>query len=57
MISSPKMSVFLHSHKKRKNNLEGNPDQVLFSAELEFPQILVLRQPQNTANVNNECAG
>ena len=46
-----------HSHKKLKDSLEGNLDRVLFAAELEFPKILVRRLPQNTSNVNNECAG
>ena len=31
-------------------------DRVLFAAELEFPKILVPRQPQNTSNGNIECA-
>ena len=46
-----------HSHKKRKDSLEGILDRLLFAAELEFPKILVLRPPQQTSNVNNECAG
>ena len=46
-----------HSHKKRKNSLEGSLDQVLFAVELEFPNILVPRLPQNSSNVNIECAG
>ena len=46
-----------HSHKKRKDSLEGSLDRVLFAAELEFPKILVTRLPQNLSNVNNECAG
>ena len=29
-----------HSHKKRKDSLEGSLGQVLFAAELEFPKIL-----------------
>ena len=45
-----------HSHKKLKNSLEGSLDRVLFAAELEFPKILVPRLPQNTSNVNIECA-
>ena len=32
-------------------------DRVLFAAKLEFRKILVLRLPQNSSNVNNECAG
>ena len=45
------------SHKKRKYNLEGSLDRVLFAAELEFPKTPVLRLPQNTSNLNTECAG
>ena len=29
---------------------------VLFAAGLEFPKILIPRLPQNSSNVNNECA-
>ena len=29
-----------HSHKKRKDSLEGSLDRVLIAAELEFPKIL-----------------
>ena len=46
-----------YSHKKRKDRLEGSLDRVLFAVELEFSNILVPRLPQNTLNVNNECAG
>ena len=46
-----------HSHKKRKDSLEGSLDRVLFAAELEFPKILVPRLSQHTSNVNIECAG
>ena len=49
--------LIVSSHKKRKNSLEGRLDRVLFVAELEFPKILVPRLPQNTSNVNTECAG
>ena len=31
----------IHSHKKRKDSLEGSLVRVLFAAELEFPKILV----------------
>ena len=41
----------------RKIIMEGSLDQVLFAAELVFPKILVLRLPQNSSNVNIECAG
>ena len=41
-----------HSHKKRKDSLEGSPVRVLFAAELEFPKILIPRLPQNTSAVN-----
>ena len=47
----------IHSHKKRKDSLQGNLDRVLFAAEPKFPKILVPRLPQNTSNVNIECAG
>ena len=47
----------LHSHKKWKDILEGSLDRVLFAAELEFPKILVPMLPQNSSNVNIECAG
>ena len=46
-----------HSHKKRKNSLEGSLDRVLFGAELEFLKMLVPRLPQHAWNVNIECAG
>ena len=51
------MDLYKHSHKKRKDSLEGSLNRVLFAAELEFPQILVPRLPQNTLDVNIECAG
>ena len=43
---------YKHSPKKRKDNLEGSMDRVLFAAELEFPKILVPRLPQHLPNVN-----
>ena len=46
-----------HSHKKRKDNLEGSLDRILFVTELEFPKILVAKLHQNLSNVNIECAG
>ena len=46
-----------HSHKKRKDSLEGSLDWVLITAELEFLKILVPRLPQHTSNINTECAG
>ena len=45
-----------HSHKKRKDSLEGSLYRLLFAAELEFPKILVLGLPQHTSNVNIECS-
>ena len=45
-----------HSHKKRKDSLEGSLDRVSFAAELEFLKILVPRLPQHTSNVNIGCA-
>ena len=46
-----------HSHKKRKDSLEGSLDRVLLAAELEFLKILVPRLLQHTSDVNIECAG
>ena len=46
-----------HSHKKRKDSLEGSVDRALSAAELEFPKTLVPRLPQHTSDVNIECAG
>ena len=48
---------FKYSNKKRKDILEGSLDEVLFPTEIEFPKILAPRIPQNSSNVNNECAG
>ena len=49
--------TFIHSHKKRKDSLEGSLDRVLLAAELEFPKILAPRLSQNTSDVNIEWAG
>ena len=38
----------------RKDSLKGSLVRVLFATELEFPNILVPRLPQNTSNVNIE---
>ena len=62
MLCQPDPSVLWldrseHSHKKRKDSLEGSLDRVLFVAELEFLTILVPRLPQHTSDVNTECAG
>ena len=46
-----------HSHKKRKDSLEGSLVRVLFVAELGFPKILVPRLPQNASNINIESTG
>ena len=46
-----------HSHKKRKDNLEGSLDRVLFPTEIELRKIIVLRLPQNSSNINIECTG
>ena len=46
-------SEYFHSHKKRKDSLEGSLNRVLLAAELEFPKILVPRLPQHTS----ECTG
>ena len=49
-------NTIYHSHKKRKDSLEGSLKRVLFGAELEFPKIQVPMIHQNTSNVNIECA-
>ena len=49
--------LLLHSHKKRKDSLEGSLGRVFFAAELDFPKILETRVPQNSSNVNIECVG
>ena len=46
-----------HSHKKRKDNLEGSLDRVLFTTEIELQKIIVPRLPQNSSNINIECTG
>ena len=46
-----------HSHKKRKDSLEGSLYRVLFAAEHEFPKILVPRLPQHTSDVKIEYVG
>ena len=46
-----------HSHKKRKDNLEGSLDRVLFTTEIELQKIIVPRLPQNSPNINIECTG
>ena len=57
MKNLPKFVGLFHSHKKRKDSLEGSLDRVLFATELEFPKILVPRLPHHTSDVNTECAG
>ena len=49
--------IWNHSHKKRKDSLEGNLVRVLFASELEFSKILVPRLSQHTSNVNTEYTG
>ena len=44
-----------HSHKKQKDCLDGSLHRVLFVTKLEFPKILVPRQPQHKLNVNIAC--
>ena len=46
--------IWNHSHKKRKDSLEGNLVRVLFASELEFSKKLVPRPPQYCSNVNIE---
>ena len=36
-------------HKKRKDNLEGSLDRVLFAAELEFPDSSIITSIQATS--------
>ena len=50
------MPLWDHSHKKRKDSLEGSLDRVLFASELEFPKILAPRLPQQKSNVNIQYA-
>ena len=50
-------SELYHSHKKRKDSLEGSLDRVLLAAKVELPKILVPRLPQHTSDINIECAG
>ena len=45
---------FNHSHKKRKDSLDGSLAPVLFATKLEFLKIIVTMLPQNTSNVNIE---
>ena len=56
MILNKRLAVEDHSHKKRKDSLEGSLDRVLFEAEPEVSKILVPRLPQNASNVNIACA-
>ena len=49
-------TLIKHSHTKQKDSLEGSLDRVLLAAGLEFSKILVPRLPQNSSNVNIECA-
>ena len=51
-----KFGQSLHSHKKRKDSLEGGLDRVFFETELKFPKMLVPRLLQHTSDVNMECA-
>ena len=63
MISIHLQQIFIqnnplkHSHKKRKDSLEGSLDRVLIAAELDFPKILIPRLPSGSSNVYTECAG
>ena len=40
-----------HSYNKRKDSMKGSLVLVLFATEIEFPEILVPRLPQNSSNV------
>ena len=44
--------IYEHSHKKRKDSLEGRLDRVLLADEHES-----LKISQNTKNVDIDCAG
>ena len=46
-----------HSYNKRKDSLKGSLVLVLFATEIEFPEILVPRLPQNSSNVKIKCGG
>ena len=50
-LSGVMENVFNHSHKKRKDSLEGSLDRVLLAAKFESPKILVPRLSQHTSNV------
>ena len=45
-----------HSHKKRKDSLEGSLERVILAAVLKFPKMLVPRLSQNTLDVSIKCA-
>ena len=49
--------MYLRSHKKWKDSLEGSLDRVLLATQLEFPKTLVPRLPQRTSDVNTGFAG
>ena len=44
-----------HSYNKRKDSMKGSLVLVLFATEIEFPEILVPRLPQNSSNVKIKC--
>ena len=46
-----------HCHKKPRDSLQSSLDWLLFATELEFLKILLPRLPQNSSNLNTECAG
>ena len=49
LISFHSKNLLKHSHRKRKDILKGSLVQVLFTAELEFPKLLVPSLPQNSS--------
>ena len=55
LISSREGAKY-HSHKKRKDSLEGSLGRVLFD-RTGAPKNTSTRFPQNTSNVTIECAG
>ena len=56
-ISNASSDYYPHSHKKRKDSLEGSLDRVVLAAELALSKILVPGLPQHTSDVNIKCAG
>ena len=49
--------ILRHSKNKWNDSIEGSLDRVLFEGDPGFPKSLMPRIPQNTSNINTECAG